>query len=234
VIKAIAVDKDGTFFKSDNTFDERYFNQLFEIMIEKHIKFIVASGNQYAQLRSFFPEKDNQEPNIEPELAIEIPDKIRSISGNDVFSIEVTITSLGNEIYPAASFSIGFDSEYFEFIGIGQGNVHIIGNEEKGQFPDWNVSAEHSNAKGEINIIYLDISGGRNAFSDDLLNDDGNVLFTLDFHLKENQNPYPSDSYEFEVLDAVFAASDREKSLASSDGTLKIRNGEVILEELND
>jgi len=181
-----------------------------------------------------FPEKDNQEPNIEPELAIEIPDKIRSISGNDVFSIEVTITSLGNEIYPAASFSIGFDSEYFEFIGIGQGNVHIIGNEEKGQFPDWNVSAEHSNAKGEINIIYLDISGGRNAFSDDLLNDDGNVLFTLDFHLKENQNPYPSDSYEFEVLDAVFAASDREKSLASSDGTLKIRNGEVILEELND
>lgn len=60
MIKAIAVDKDGTFFKSDNTFDERYFNQLFEIMIEKHIKFIVASGNQYAQLRSFFPEKDNQ------------------------------------------------------------------------------------------------------------------------------------------------------------------------------
>ena len=44
MIKAIAVDKDGTFFKSDNTFDELYFNQLFEIMIEKHIKFIAVEA----------------------------------------------------------------------------------------------------------------------------------------------------------------------------------------------
>lgn len=60
MIKAIAVDKDGTFFKSDNTYDEAYFNKIFESMMERDIKFIIASGNQYAQLRSFFSGKDHQ------------------------------------------------------------------------------------------------------------------------------------------------------------------------------
>ena len=60
MIKAIAVDKDGTFFKSDNTFDEAYFNKIFKSMMDRDMKFIIASGNQYAQLRSFFPEKDQQ------------------------------------------------------------------------------------------------------------------------------------------------------------------------------
>jgi len=60
LIKAIAVDKDGTFFKSDNTFDEAYFNKIFKSMMDRDMKFIIASGNQYAQLRSFFPDKDHQ------------------------------------------------------------------------------------------------------------------------------------------------------------------------------
>ena len=31
------------------------FNQIFQVLEEKKIKFVVASGNQYFQLRSFFP-----------------------------------------------------------------------------------------------------------------------------------------------------------------------------------
>ncbi|NWK84606.1 HAD family hydrolase [Staphylococcus sp. GSSP0090] len=57
MIKAIGVDKDGTFLKSDHTYDKAYFDRLFKHIVQQNIKFIVASGNQYAQLRSFFPEK---------------------------------------------------------------------------------------------------------------------------------------------------------------------------------
>ncbi|EJY96865.1 Cof-type HAD-IIB family hydrolase [Staphylococcus arlettae] len=60
MIKAIAVDKDGTFFKSDHTYDLAYFEQLYKQMEKQQIKFIVASGNQYEQLRSFFPSKDQK------------------------------------------------------------------------------------------------------------------------------------------------------------------------------
>lgn len=57
LIKVIAVDKDGTLMRSDHTLDELYFDKLFQTMKDKQIKFIVASGNQYAQLKSLFPGK---------------------------------------------------------------------------------------------------------------------------------------------------------------------------------
>ncbi|HLR19469.1 MAG TPA: Cof-type HAD-IIB family hydrolase [Staphylococcus sp.] len=60
MIKAIAVDKDGTLFKSNHTFDEVYFEKIFEEAMKRNIKFIVASGNQYAQLRSYFPGKETK------------------------------------------------------------------------------------------------------------------------------------------------------------------------------
>ncbi|MDF9824258.1 Cof subfamily protein (haloacid dehalogenase superfamily) [Breznakia sp. PF5-3] len=55
-VKLIAVDMDGTFLNDHMKYDkERFLNQ-FSIMKEKGIKFVVASGNQYYQLISFFPE----------------------------------------------------------------------------------------------------------------------------------------------------------------------------------
>lgn len=58
MIKAIAVDKDGTFLNSKHSYDKAYFDRLFTEIKRENIKFIVASGNQYAQLQSFFPDKD--------------------------------------------------------------------------------------------------------------------------------------------------------------------------------
>lgn len=58
MIKAIAVDKDGTFLRSDHTFDEAHFEKIFNELMAKNLKFIVASGNQYAQLRSIFSGKE--------------------------------------------------------------------------------------------------------------------------------------------------------------------------------
>lgn len=54
MIKLVAVDMDGTFLKNDQTYDEAHFAQLYQKMQEKGIQFVVASGNQYFQLESFF------------------------------------------------------------------------------------------------------------------------------------------------------------------------------------
>ncbi|MDN6640702.1 MAG: Cof-type HAD-IIB family hydrolase [Tetragenococcus sp.] len=60
MIKAIAVDMDGTFLNSNNDYNRARFEQLFSELLKRNIKFIVASGNQYAQLRSFFPNKGQE------------------------------------------------------------------------------------------------------------------------------------------------------------------------------
>lgn len=55
-IKLLAVDMDGTFLTSDNTYQKERFMKQYEELKKQGIRFVVASGNQYYQLRSFFPE----------------------------------------------------------------------------------------------------------------------------------------------------------------------------------
>lgn len=59
-IKMIAVDMDGTFLNKQMEYDRIRFWRLFEIMKKREIKFVVASGNQYYQLISFFENRDNE------------------------------------------------------------------------------------------------------------------------------------------------------------------------------
>ena len=53
-IKMIVTDLDGTFYHRDFTYDRERFSHLYKQMEEKDIRFVVASGNQYYQLISFF------------------------------------------------------------------------------------------------------------------------------------------------------------------------------------
>lgn len=55
-VKLIAVDMDGTFLNRDGDYDRERFARLMPKMQEKGIKFVIASGNQYFQIRSFFPD----------------------------------------------------------------------------------------------------------------------------------------------------------------------------------
>lgn len=57
-IRLIAVDMDGTFLNSQGDYARARFAQLYQQMKQKGIKFVVASGNQYYQLKSFFPDID--------------------------------------------------------------------------------------------------------------------------------------------------------------------------------
>lgn len=59
-IKMVAVDMDGTFLNKQMEYDRTRFWRLFEIMKIRDIKFVVASGNQYYQLISFFESRDNE------------------------------------------------------------------------------------------------------------------------------------------------------------------------------
>lgn len=59
-VKIIAVDMDGTFLRSDSTYDVERFNRLYEKMKKHDIRFVVASGNQSHQLKSFFPDIVNE------------------------------------------------------------------------------------------------------------------------------------------------------------------------------
>ncbi|OON40383.1 sugar-phosphatase [Izhakiella australiensis] len=55
-VKLIAVDMDGTFLRDNKTYDTERFARQYAQMQEQGIRFVVASGNQYYQLRSFFPD----------------------------------------------------------------------------------------------------------------------------------------------------------------------------------
>ena len=58
MIKVIAVDMDGTFLDSNKMYDEQRFDKIFQQLKAQNIKFIAASGNQYAKLKSIFGERD--------------------------------------------------------------------------------------------------------------------------------------------------------------------------------
>nr|WP_318000610.1 HAD hydrolase family protein [uncultured Faecalibacillus sp.] len=59
-IKLVAVDIDGTFVRSDYSYDVERFKRIWKKMKEVGCHFVVASGNQYYQLRDLFPCLDSE------------------------------------------------------------------------------------------------------------------------------------------------------------------------------
>ncbi len=59
-LKCIAVDMDGTFLSSSMEYNRERFEYLYQKMKKRGITFIVASGNQYQQLKSFFPKFEDE------------------------------------------------------------------------------------------------------------------------------------------------------------------------------
>ena len=164
-----------------------------------------------------------------PTLTIETPQKI-SKSETEEFSLDVTISSFGDAIYPAASMSISFDPSRLEFLGIEEGNVFIRNDGDVPQnLPNWSCNPEQCNKSGKINIMYLDITGGKNAFSKELLAEEDNVVLRLKFRLRGSVRS--GDICDLIFDDAVFAASDETQSLAMTTDTLKVRDGKIVIGE---
>ena len=166
----------------------------------------------------------------EPTLIVETPQKL-SVSQTEEFTLDVTISQLGDARYPAMSMSIAFDSSRLEFLGVEEGNIFILSDENSSgqKLPDWSCNVQNSNDTGSINIMYLDMTGGKNAFTKDLLADDYNVVLRLKFRLRGSVRP--GDVLDLIVEDAVFAASDETQSLAMTTDTLKVKNGRLVIGE---
>ena len=165
-----------------------------------------------------------------PTLIVETPQKL-SASERSEFTLDVTVSALGEARYPAMSMSISFDSSRLEFLGVEEGNIFILSGESSNgqQLPDWSCNVQNSNDSGLINIMYLDMTGGKNAFSKELLAEDDNVVLRLKFRLRGSVRP--GDVLDLIVEDAVFAASDEAQSLAMTMDTLKTKNGRIVIGE---
>ena len=164
-----------------------------------------------------------------PTLTVETPQKL-SITGTDTFVLDVTISSFGDAIYPAASMSIAFDASRLEFLGVEEGNVPIKGDNTSGKaLPEWSYNVAACNKSGRINVMYLDMTGGKNAFSKELLAIDDNVVLRLKFRLRGSARA--GDVCDLIVEDAVFAASDETQSLAMTTNTLTVKNGKIVIGE---
>ena len=164
----------------------------------------------------------------DPTLTVETPQKLSATQSGD-FTLDVTISALGEARYPAMSMSIAFDSSRLEFLGVEEGNIFILSdkNSTGQQLPDWSYNAQTSNETGLINIMYLDMTGGKNAFTKELLAEDYNVVLRLKFRMRGSVRP--GDVLDLLVEDAVFAASDESQSLAMTTDTLKVKNGRLVI-----
>ena len=165
-----------------------------------------------------------------PTLIVETPQKL-SASQTEDFTLDVTVSTLGEARYPAMSMSISFDSSRLEFLGVEEGNIFILSDENSAgqQLPDWSCNVQNSNDTGLINIMYLDMTGGKNAFTRELLAEDYNVVLRLKFRLRGSVRP--GDVLDLIVEDAVFAASDETQSLAMTTDSLKVKNGKIVVGE---
>ena len=165
-----------------------------------------------------------------PTLIVETPQKL-SASQTEDFTLDVTVSALGEARYPAMSMSVAFDASRLEFLGVEEGNIFILSDENSTgqQLPDWSCNVQNSNDTGLINIMYLDMTGGKNAFTKELLAEDYNVVLRLKFRLRGSVRP--GDILDLIVEDAIFAASDETQSLAMTTDTLKIKNSKIVIGE---
>ena len=161
-----------------------------------------------------------------PALTVETPQKL-SASQTDTFTLDVTVSELGDTLYPAMSMSLRFDPSCLEFLGIEEGNVFVTDSHVGRKLPQWSCNPEQCNKTGLINIMYLDLTGGKEAFTQSLLAEEDNVVLRLSFRLRGSARA--GDVFDLIVEDAVFAASDESQSLAMNQGTLKVKNGKIVV-----
>ncbi len=169
-------------------------------------------------------------PSGVPTLIVETPQKLSATQTEEIV-LDVTVSCLGDARYPAMSMSIFFDAARLEFLGVEEGNIFILSDESSAgqKLPDWSCNVENSNETGLINIMYLDMTGDKNAFTKDLLAETYNVVLRLKFRLRGSVRP--GDVLDLIVEDAVFAASDETQSLAMTTDTLKVKNGRLVIGE---
>lgn len=161
-----------------------------------------------------------------PVLAVETPQKL-SATQTDTVTLDVTISELGDVLYPAMSLSMRFDPSCLEFIGVEEGNLFVTDAKLGRKLPQWSCNPQKCNETGMINVMYLDFTGGTESFSQKLMAEENNVVLRLSFRLRGSVRS--GDVYHLRLEDAVFAASDEKYSLAMTKETLKVKNAKIVV-----
>ena len=173
---------------------------------------------------------------IKPTLTLEPPAPIEVIN-KDEFIVDVKLSRLPKDIYPAASISIGFDNNKLEFTGVKMGTMQTYGdqilNGSDYTIPTWACNVEASNKNGVVNAMYLDMTAGKFAYNEDGFEKDSkDIVLRLAFKLKDSAQS--GENYYLDIKDAVFATVDGDKdksSLSMTDKTLKINNCSIVVKK---
>lgn len=169
-----------------------------------------------------------------PALSL-IPPKPIEYSSREEFVVDVKLSTLPHNLYPASSISVNFDNTKLEFTGVKIGTMMTYGDKRANGYsfdiPKWSCNTEVSNSKGEINAMYLDTTGGKYAYcSGGFDNDKKDIVLRLGFKLKDSA--VSGDIYNLTFKDGVFAVIDgdkNEESLAMKMGTLKCNNCRIVV-----
>ena len=169
-----------------------------------------------------------------PSITLVSPAPIESSNRNEIV-VDVLVSDLPDNIYPAASISVDFDKNKLEFIGIKQGTMMTLGNKtgdkQTYNIPIWSSDPEVSNNNGQINTMYLDMTGGKHAYVKEGFNkEDKNILLRLTFKLRDSV--VSGENYKLTIRDAVIATVDNDTkrtSLASNQDTLKTHSAKIVV-----
>jgi len=173
---------------------------------------------------------------IKPTIILEPPAPIE-VTNKDEFIVDVKLSRLPKDIYPAASISLGFDNNKLEFTGVKMGTMETYGdqilNGSDYTIPTWDCNVETSNKKGVVNAMYLDMTAGKFAYNEDGFEKDSkDIVLRLAFKLKDSAQS--GENYYLDIRDAVFATVDGDKdksSLALSLNTLKANNCSIVVKK---
>lgn len=173
---------------------------------------------------------------IKPVLTLEPPSPIQ-VNDKNEFVVDVKLSSIPKNIYPAASISVGFDNNKLEFTGIKMGTMETYGDKivdgNEFDIPMWDCDINTSNKKGQINAIYIDMTAGKFAYNEEgfEVNSKDTVL-KLAFKLKDSAQK--GDTYYLDIRDAVFATINGDKdnsSLSVEKSTLKTSNCSIVVQK---
>ena len=155
-----------------------------------------------------------------------------SAADREEFVIDVCLTDLPDNNYPAASISVEFDRNKLEFVGVKQGNMMTEDGSGGFDIPVWSCNPEVSNRKGQINAMYLDMTAGDRAYVLAGYNkQNANVLLRLTFKLRDSATK--GDSLKFTVQDAAVATVGGDvdnTSLSTAAKTLNTKNCSIKID----
>lgn len=197
-----------------------------KIVNKRNLPFLLAGGILLLLVLALVLTRCSGMESRTPVLTVETPQKL-SVSQTDTFTLDVTVSQLGDTLYPAMSMSIRFDPSCLEFLGIEEGNVFVTDSQTGRKLPQWSCNPQQCNSTGLINIMYLDLTGGKESFTQSLMAEEDNVVLRLSFRLRGSARS--GDVFDLTVEDAVFAASDERESLAMTQETLKVKNSKIVV-----